>query len=156
MINNLIQYVIGVLMFACLLSCSQKEVYYEFASIPQNKWSVSNEICFVVDSIYINPSSGYDINVEITHSVAYPYKTLWLYLDQTIQDTIFIRDTLECLLTDEVGKWRGSGNGSIRQISFEYKKGISIDTAKHNQICISHAMQDFLLKGIERVGLKIY
>lgn len=156
MINNIALYVIGVLVFVGLLSCKQNEVYYEFATIPQNQWSESSEICFEIDSIHVDPSRRYNIDVEISHNVKYVYKTLWLYIDQTLQDTVIVRDTLECLLTDEMGKWRGSGNGPIRQISFQYKEGINLDTAKQKQICIRHAMQDFQLKGIERVGLKIY
>lgn len=156
MINNITLYVIGVLVFIGLLSCRQNEVYYEFATIPQHQWYESSEICFEVDSIQIDPSRKYNINLEISHNVQYAYKTLWLLIDHNLQDTIITRDTLECLLTDEMGKWKGSGNGPVRQISLQYKSEINLDTTKHKQICVRHAMQDFQLKGIERIGLKIY
>ena len=86
----------------------------------------------------------------------YAYETLWLYIDQTLQDSISVRDTLECLLTDRNGKWLGSGNGPLRHLSFSYKTDIALDTAIQSQICIAHAMQDLQLNGVEKIGLKIY
>lgn len=156
MMNNLTLYVIGVLVFVGLLSCKQNEVYYEFVTIPQNQWEKGYDICFELDSIQIDSSRQYNIDIEVSHNVKYAYKTLWLYIDQTLLDTIMVRDTLECLLTNDIDKWRGSGNGPIRQISFQYKEGINLDSAKEKQICISHAMKDLQLKGVERIGLKIY
>jgi gliding motility-associated lipoprotein GldH len=88
--------------------------------------------------------------------VSYEYETLWLFIDQTLQDSIGVRDTIECLLTDKNGKWLGRGNGPLRHISFSYKKDIALDTAKQSQFCIVHAMQDLQLKGVEKIGLKIY
>jgi hypothetical protein len=37
-----------------------------------------------------------------------------------------------------------------------YKTNQKIDTALHNEVIIRHAMQDLKLKGIEKIGLKIY
>ena len=155
--NNLNQYCIGLLFIVCLWSCDQQEVYYEFVSISQSQWSKSNnDACFVLDSVNINPSRKYNINVEITHNVNYEYETLWLNVKQLHQDSIIVSDTLECILINQYGKWLGSGNGPTRQVTISYKTNILLDTTKQNQVCIRHAMDNLQLKGIEKIGLKIY
>lgn len=154
--SSFTQYLIVIFAFISLLSCSHKEVYYDFALIPQNQWSKNSKVCFDIDSLSIIPQHTYNIDVEITHNLDYAYKTLWLYLDQNIQDSIISRDTLECVLTTENGKWKGSGNGPTRQVSVLYKTGINLDTTKQMKICIYHSMQDLHLKGIEKIGLKIH
>lgn len=37
-----------------------------------------------------------------------------------------------------------------------YKTNLRIDTTLHNEINIRHAMKDLKLKGIEKIGLKVY
>ena len=154
--SNLAQYCFAILLIICLWSCNKNEVYYKFIPISQSKWDKSNKVCFNVDSINMNPGKIYNIDIELSHNLSYEYETLWLYIDQTLQDSISVRDTLECLLTDKNGKWLGRGNGPLRHISFSYKKEIALDTEKQSQICIVHAMQDLQLKGVEKIGLKIY
>jgi len=157
MINSSItRYLVGAILCLCLSSCKQGEVYYKFEPIPQNEWSRDQHICFSLDSSSINPHLNYAISLEIIHNISYPYKNLYLYLDQTLQDSISHRDTIEFILVDDFGKWQGSGNGATRQISLLYKTNLTIDTALHNEIYIRHAMQDLNLKGIEKIGLKVY
>lgn len=154
--SNLIQYCLGIFFTVCLWSCKQNEVYYKFVPISHNQWDKGNKVCFEIDSINPNLQHKYSIDIELSHNVDYLYETLWLYIDQTHQDSIIVRDSLECLLTNENSKWLGSGNGPLRHISFSYKNGIALDTATQSRICISHAMQDLQLKGIEKIGLRIY
>lgn len=150
------RYLIGILLFGCMVSCNQGEVYYEFRFIPQNEWSKNQEVYFSLDSAAINPHHNYAISIEITHNISYSYKNLFLYIDHTLQDSLSVRDTLECVLVDDLGKWLGSGNGATRQLSLLYKTNQNIDTTLHNEITIRHAMQDLQLKGIEKIGLKLY
>lgn len=156
MASSFVKFFIGIAIFGCIVSCNQKEEYYKFDSISQNEWIKTKDICFSLDSASINSNRSYSISIEIMHNISYPYKNLYLYIDHTLQDSISLRDTLECVLVDNLGKWKGSGNGSTRQLSVLYNTNFRLDTALHNEICISHAMQDLKLKGIERIGLKIY
>ncbi len=153
--SNLTQYLIGIFTLT-LLSCSHKEVYYEFVNISQNQWSKNSEFCFNLDSVPLIPPNIYNIDVEITHNLDYVYKMLWLYLDQTFQDSTVVRDTLACHFTNENGKWKGSGNGPTRQVSILYKTHLNKDSVMPIKICIHHAMQDLRLTGIEKIGLKIH
>lgn len=156
MINKFTRSFIGLILFGCMCSCNQGEAYYQFRQIPQNEWNKNQEVSFLLDSVAISPQHNYAISIEILHNITYSYKNLFLYIDHTLQDSILVRDTLECMLVDDLGKWYGSGNGATRQLSVLYKTNQKIDTALHNEVIIRHAMQDLKLKGIEKIGLKIY
>lgn len=155
MISKFTRYFIGVVV-GCMVSCSQGEAYYQFRHIQQQEWIKNEEVSFLLDSATINPDHNYTLSIEITHNLSYRYKNLFLYLDHTLQDSVAVRDTIECILVDDLDKWCGSGNGATRQLSMLYKTNQNIDTALHNEVSIRHAMQDLKLKGIEKIGLKIY
>lgn len=139
-----------------MISCNKGEVYYKFKPIPNNEWAKQQEICFLLDSLSVNSSGNYAASIEISHNINYQYKNLSLLLEQNIGDSILLKDTVECILVDTSGRWAGSGNGPTRQLSVQYKTNIKIDTALHNEICVRHTMQDLKLKGIEKIGLRIY
>lgn len=156
MSNSFIRYFIGIVVLGCMLSCNQGEAYYQFRQIPQNKWSKNHELSFTLDSVSLNPQQNYAISIELSHNISYTYKNLFLYINHTLQDSVSVKDTLECMLVDDYGKWLGYGNGATRQLSVVYQTNQKIDTALHNEIIIRHAMQDIHLKGIEKIGLKVY
>ena len=156
MINSFIRCFVGLAILGCMASCNEREVYYKFSPISENEWSKEQEICFLLDSVPFNTNSNYAVSLEIVHNINYKYKNLFLYLDYSQQDSILYTDTVECILVDDYGRWSGSGNGATRQLSVPYKTNLKIDTALHNEICVRHTMQDLTLKGIEKIGLKIY
>lgn len=157
MLNSFIRYV-AILIFLAYAStsCVQKEAYYKFAPIPENMWNKDYEVYFPIDSSLIILKESYTISLEIVHNITYPYKKIFLSINMyNAQDSILLQDTLECALIDELGGWKGSGNGATRQLSALYKTNFKIDPALHNKISVRHAMQDFKLRGIEKIGLKI-
>lgn len=156
MASSFIRYFIGIAILCCMLSCNQGEVFYKFKPIPNNEWGKQEDICFLLDSLSVNSSGSYTASVEISHNISYQYKNLSLLVEQNIGDSILLKDTVECILVDNSGRWTGSGNGATRQLSVQYKTNLKIDTALHNEICVRHTMQDLALKGIEKIGLKIY
>ncbi len=139
-----------------MFSCIQGVDYYKFVSIPHNEWNKNEEVSFTLDSSFINSKNRYALSIEIVHNIDYPYKNLFLCIDHTLQDSIALCDTLEYVLVDDFGKWKGRGNGATRQLSVLYKTNLRIDTTLHNEINIRHAMKDLKLKGIEKIGLKVY
>ena len=153
--TRFIQHFIGIVILCCMASCNKGEVYYKFEPIPNNEWGREQKLTFLLDSASISSNKNYDVSIEITHNIGYQYKNLFLLLDYT-QDSTLVRDTVHCLLVDNLGRWIGSGNGPTRQLSVPYKTNFRIDTALHNEISIRHAMQSLNLKGIEKIGLRIY
>lgn len=142
---------LGILLSAC----DNGEVYYQFKHIPQGKWSKENVLVFSLDSLPVNANKRYDIFIEISNSNQYAYQNLWLFIEQNLQDTIMIADTLEIEMTDIYGKWKGSGSGTLYQLSAPFKSALALRSDSACSIRIRQGMRDEPVQGIEKVGVKI-
>ena len=54
-------------------------------------------------------SVPYDLTLEVRNNNLYPYQNLWLFCSEEQPIGPLRRDTIECMLADEFGKWHGHG-----------------------------------------------
>lgn len=161
-IRNLKNNVAGVvsIFLLCLIysSCEPRDkIYYQFKEIKNGTWSQHDTLVFDIDSSDVELNILYNVSVEITNNNDYPYRNLWLFVDENIDnDSIMERTNFEFELADELGKWNGSGFGALYQSSFALKEQIKFDDKRNYQIRLIHGMRDESLKGIEKVGINIF
>lgn len=138
-----------------LVSCSEREDYYRFEEIKGANWAVEDALTFVIDTMDVQSDIRYDVSVEITNNVDYPYQNLWLFSEYNKDDSTTVKSQKEFTLADEFGRWQGSGFASLFQSSHPVLKSVKFEKGKRYQIAIHHGMQDTVLHGIEKVGIKI-
>jgi gliding motility-associated lipoprotein GldH len=142
---------------ALLLSCGESEEYYVFKHISDGQWSKDSVVCLQFDSLRLNSSDIYHVDIEIVHNKSYPYQDLWLLIGENLQDSILQYDTLKCWVSDQFGRWLGSGGSGLHQLSVSYKKNINVqDTVRNYCFFIQQFMKDDPLLGVEKIGVKIY
>lgn len=144
-----------VLLSASIVSCRGDEVYYEFREIKDSKWSKHDTLCFNIDSSLIELNTDYDISIELANNFNYPYRNVWLYVYDNINDTLFRSYSQQYMLADEFGKWYGSGFGTLYQISLAYRDQVRFTDKQNLCIKLVHGMRDEPLVGIERIGIKV-
>ncbi|BBD45175.1 Hypothetical protein PEIBARAKI_5168 [Petrimonas sp. IBARAKI] len=144
-----------LVVFACLSSCDEGEVYYRFHPIKNSSWSKQATANFLIDSLSVDPDKRYDIVLEIVNNNRYPYQNIWLLVQQNITDTTFVGDTVEITLADPQGKWLGKGTAGLYQLSVPYKTSVALDSARAYLIRIRQVMKDNPIKGIEKVGVLV-
>ncbi len=149
-----------LLLLNCLVllfSCGESEEYYAFKYISDGRWSKDSVLCLQFDSLRLNSSDVYHVDIEIIHNKSYPYQDLWLLIGNNLQDSILQYDTLKCLVNDQYGRWLGSGGSGLHQVSVSYKKNISVqDSVKNYCFFIRQFMRDDPLLGVEKIGVKMY
>ena len=157
-----LKYFIILISFLALgfISCSQKEVYYQYEELKNGKWNQTTECVFYIDSASYDSLQSYDILLEVVHNNSYKYQNLWIgYTLELDADSIYTnKQEKEYIIADSEGKWYGSGFGSSYQISMPLLKNVYFDKGnvrKNHRIRISHRMTDNPLIGIEKVGIKI-
>ncbi|WP_159461381.1 gliding motility lipoprotein GldH [Dysgonomonas massiliensis] len=157
-----LKYFIILISFLALgfISCSQKEIYYQYEELKNGKWNQTTECVFYVDSASYDSLQSYDILLEVVHNNSYKYQNLWIgYTLELDADSIYTnKQEKEYIIADSEGKWYGSGFGSSYQISMPLLKNVYFDKGnvrKNHRIRISHRMTDNPLIGIEKVGIKI-
>jgi gliding motility-associated lipoprotein GldH len=139
-------------LFVFFLSCSQKEVFYEFHSFPLAEWNQQESVRFEIP-VHDN-SIPYDVFIEIRNNNNYSFRNLWLFVDYKNPNGRLRSDTVYVELADIYGKWYGKGI-SLFDYSFPYELNVQYpDTGKYIYT-IRQGMRENPLKGISDIGLKV-
>lgn len=133
----------GLLSILLTLACQDNTSYHSYQSINSMGWYRNDTLIFSLDSA-ITHDKAYELQLGIRHKDSYPYRDLWLTVNQ---------DTVHFYLADSIGHWLGSGIGELRQLTNLIPFKPKQDTIK--EIRIVHIMQDNPLTGIQNLGISI-
>lgn len=136
-----------------LPGCSAGGDYYHFEPLAEGGWSKNDAVTFtpaLEDSL-----AAYDIYVAVRHNNDYRYRNLWLFIDYPDANGVMKTDTVNGILAQPNGEWRGAGWGSLYQLEFLYKKAFLFPAGKENRVIIRQGMRDDVLPGIREIGLKL-
>ena len=140
--------------FICILffSCDYQALYYQYQVIDQPSWEKDKVyyFTFMVDDI----SVPYDIMFDIRNSNKYPYQNLWLFCNEEPPFGPLQKDTIECMLADEFGKWYGSGI-SLYESSFPIRKNYIFPHVGQYTFSFRQGMRDSSISGIQEIGLRV-
>lgn len=149
-------YVISILIIGLVcLSCEKREAYYHFSELKDTGWSKFDTLYFDIDTMSVIPNVPLDITIELANNSDYPYQNIWLYVSDNFEGNTFNLEEKQYELADKLGKWHGSGFGSLYQLSLMYKKGVVLREKRNYQLKIVHGMRNEPLLGIEKIGVKI-
>ncbi len=151
------QFLFVLLIIIGYTSCQNSgEVYSRFYELKGAEWLQNDTLLFNIDSTILNSGANYKLSIELTNNVNYPYRNIWLFIDDNFQsDSIFTNTSKEYQLADEFGKWKGSGFATTFQISLPLDDNLKLNKKRNYKIKIRHGMRDEPLKGIEKVGIRI-
>lgn len=144
-----------ILLLLPILSCSGEQTFYQYRQIERGEWHRDSLLLFSTDSLFQPEGPSLGISLEITSNNQYPYRDLWMLVEQNISDTLFQADTLQLLLADEKGKFLGSSAGGLHQLTVPYIRVMVDEPIRPYQVRIRHLMADDPLQGIEKVGVKV-
>ena len=135
------------------VACTSNDVYFQYKSITTKGWSKDSIYSFdipISDTIAL-----YNVYVNIRNRGEYPYQNLWLFLSKTTPDKIQSKDSIECYLADQRGKWLGSGIGSIMEMPVLYQQNVRFKSKGTYHYKIVHGMRDSILTGINDIGMRV-
>jgi len=149
-----IKHLIIVALVACgFWACNKSDIYTQYITLRENGWSKDSLYTFdvpVTDTTFL-----YNVYINIRNRSEYPYQNLWLFLRNTSPDKKTTRDTIECYLADDYGKWIGSGNGAVYEMPVLYAKNLKFHKAGTYRYQVGHGMRDKILAGINDIGVRV-
>ena len=145
--RQMIVYSLCVICVTCTRSA-----YYEKYQTIDTQWDKNKEYFFIYE--IEDNSVSYNLSLEIRNNNLYPYQNLWLFCSEEQPEGSVVRDTIECLLADDFGKWHGSGI-SIYHLSIPVRTGYTFPHTGQYTFNIRQGMRDDLLRGIEQIGVRI-
>ncbi len=151
-----------LLFLSIILLCSCKyDIEYINYNKVKDKWHMDSIQKFEfrlnnVDSTIYNSF----INLRISND--YEFNNIFLITKLSDSLQLIYKDTLEYKLADKFGKFMGSRNINITEISLLHKENIHFENNKYYNLTIEHAMRGINkvkgienLKGIIDIGYKI-
>jgi gliding motility-associated lipoprotein GldH len=137
-----------------LSSCDSKRVYEKNKEITDAQWNYLKKIKF--DDVVINDvASTYNVYINLRNSVDYRYRNIYFFLDIKFPDNNITRDTVECIIADEKGKWLGKGMGKIKDCRILFLRNVKFPSAGTYIFSFEQGMREDVLEGITDVGIRI-
>ncbi|MDF1546467.1 MAG: gliding motility lipoprotein GldH [Bacteroidales bacterium] len=152
--KKIIGQAMAISMFLSLiLSCNQNYFYSSETIIPDGVWNDKKAAVFIPD--FKDSTQNYNLILSVTNSDDYRYSNLWFFINTISPDGFLHKDTIEVILAEENGKWKGKKDGDYRTAQFYFKKMVRFPKTGKYTFEIIHGMRDNNLKGIEKIGLLI-
>lgn len=148
-------YLICILLFFSIhfISCDKNRIYDEYKGVPDNKWDKNNPVVFnykIEDTL-----TSYNMFINLRHGGQYQFSNLFLFVTTTLPDGKMARDTVELILADRDGRWRGDGLGDIWDHSFPFNSQFQFPQKGEYKITLTQAMRVDVLASVMDVGLRI-
>ncbi|MDR1119886.1 MAG: gliding motility lipoprotein GldH [Dysgonamonadaceae bacterium] len=154
-INSTAVKTFGLFLIFCavlLVACSRQELFCRFQAIEESVWHRDSVVRFEVSvSDTLSPCN---VSIALRNNDRYPYKNIWLFVSVQKPSGELRRDTIECQLADNYGKWYGKGI-SLYELSIPYETGFTYSQSGVYVYTIAQAMRDDFLTGMSEVGLQV-
>jgi len=137
------------------MSCSPTDnaILYESVAIPESGWRIDQPVRFTVD--IKDTAQLYDVYITLRHNTDYNWMNLFLFLKTYYPNMEFSRDTLECFLSDETGRWFGKGGSSIKNCMMLFQRNVKFPQEGRYLFEFVHGMRTENLQNIMDLGLRI-
>ncbi|MBO4370211.1 MAG: gliding motility lipoprotein GldH [Paludibacteraceae bacterium] len=142
-----------LLMVTAMASCNNNQLYNQYSEVDTDGWDQDSVIVFEAD--IQDTVSACDLLIQIRNTDKYSYQNLWLFVDSESPAGIVQKDTIECYLADNTGKWLGKHFFSIYEMPVIYLRIKHFPIKGTYKFHVSQAMREKQLKGISSIGLTI-
>jgi len=143
-----------LLWIALLFSaCDSSRVFEENKVIENQLWNSADKKLFYVNVDDTLSSHNFYINVR--NASDYPFSNLLLFLQTRYPQGTYSKDTLECILADQTGKWLGDGSGDIWDNQILFRKNFKFKRKGKYVFSLEQAMRLENLPQILDVGIRI-
>jgi gliding motility-associated lipoprotein GldH len=134
-------------------SCDRDRVYDKFKDINNGVWNSGESVKF---DVTIEDTVSYtNVFINVRNEGNYKFSNLYLFLNIVYPDRKISRDTIDCLLADNKGKWLGKGLGDLKDCRYLIKQGLRFHQKGIYTFEFEQAMRVDKLEGIKSVGIRI-
>lgn len=136
-----------------LASCNNSTVYSDSADLPENGWKKDSAVTFNIP--VKDTAADYRLMINVRNNNNYKYQNLWLFIQYQLPDKSIKKDTVECFLADNTGRWIGSGFGSLSEMNILYVPRMRFHQMGNYRYQIKQGMRDSVLTGLNDIGMEV-
>ncbi len=127
-------------------------MFFQFKGVEGAQWDRNTSFDFAVE--VTDTLSYYNVFLEVRSKENYPYRNLWLFVNQKAPEGSIQKDTINCELADIYGKWYGRGS-TLHTLSLPFEQNIRFSISGTYLYSIKQGMRENKLNGISDIGLRI-
>ena len=143
-----------IIILLGLFSCDSNKVFEEYIEVENANWQKENIASF--EFIAKDTITAHNIYINIRNTGDYLYSNLYLFVTMKGPNGGILKDTVNCILADNRGKWLGSGVGDLWDLQIPYVGGFKFAQTGSYIISYEQAMRvEKGLKGITDIGLRV-
>ena len=144
---------LSVIALLSVAGCGPADFYANTQPVSRGLWPTDRFYRFEVRvEDTINP---FNIHLQVRNDGRYEYSNLWLFIRTNSPTGAVLRDTVECLLANEEGKWLGRGSGGRYNIEIPYRYMVRFPNSGTYTFEIQQGMRTQELEYITDIGLRI-
>jgi gliding motility-associated lipoprotein GldH len=91
----------------------------------------------------------------VRNTTDYPFQNLYLFFTTQLPDSAVFTDTLNCILCDAYGRWKGTGSGRIKTNRFLLKSKVRFPQKGTYIFSAQQAMREENINGIINFGITL-
>lgn len=143
-----------IFLLLTLFSCDTNKVFEEYIEVENANWQKENVASF--EFIAKDTITAHNIYINIRNTGDYSYSNLYMFVTMKGPNGGELKDTVNCILADNRGKWLGSGVGDLWDLQIPYVGGFKFAQTGSYIISYEQAMRvENGLKGITDIGLRV-
>jgi gliding motility-associated lipoprotein GldH len=142
---------LAFMLFIC--SCEKSLVFEKNEKLSGGQWDQNDKIDF--DVMINDTAEAHNFYINIRHGGNYQFSNIFMFISTKMPDGKSFRDTLECTLAADDGKWYGSGIGDIRDVRILFKRNLIFPLKGKYHFGIEQAMRMSPLPYVFDVGIRV-
>lgn len=145
-----------VLLPFVFASCNSDVAFDKSSKIDTKGWNMTDRKAFEVELSQKDIAYSYRFAVNLRNTTEYKYNNIFFFVTTIYPDgSITRKDTIECILSNPDGTWKGKGNSYIKDNRFWFAQNVKFPQKGKYIFKIEQATKDTVLTGIKDVGLHI-
>ncbi|MFH2096350.1 MAG: gliding motility lipoprotein GldH [Bacteroidota bacterium] len=152
-----IKFTVIIFIAVLLYACDSSRVYEENIAVTGAIWNKDSLARF--DVRISDTRTPHNVYINVRNMGDYRFKNLFLFITVTSPAGNSVKDTFDCVLADDRGKWYGSGIGDLYDNQILYKGNIIFPDTGIYTFQYEQAMRmdkwGGNLEGISDIGLRV-
>jgi len=104
-----------------LFACDPGMVYHQFRKVEGGTWRWEDPKRFRVN--ISDTTHMHNIYLQVRHTVDYPLRNLYLFVQVEGPGGRQLRDTVNLVVAEPDGTWKGKGVSKLKELRLLYRKG---------------------------------
>ena len=146
---------LGIASIVILLSACEKEkvIFEKKYDLTNATWQHADTLNFAFD--IADTTSLYDLSMTVSHKTDYGFQNIYTQIYTQFPSGLRSKQLLNLDLSDNMGKWNGTGSGNTRQFQVNIQQNAFFNQVGKHVITLEQFMRTDALVGIENITLKI-